>query len=286
MIPFFLTPYPDEWWYSILCRMYVHGGYRSDGVFRAHIYGNQQAKHSLFSPDNSIAQGMRRIPEAAQKIFPLERILKNHTLLPYYTRLQRLEQKNNLLSILPEKEFLREPTQTLKYCPQCYAEDVAVYGEPYWHRTHQVSLTFVCPKHKCALFEVVVPTHVAENVTLPLSQLRGTPLSVVPKAQEISAATSLALHSAWEVCMHELYRVFGNFLEEKALFRKSNRLLNQIEIWDKLVEGFGETVVRNHFRGEFAEKLDEMLTCKIGDVGLFNMVYTALDGDVAALYAA
>lgn len=41
----------------------------------------------------------------------------------------------------------------LRYCPRCISEDELNFGEPYWHRTHQVPGVFLCPKHKEWLIE-------------------------------------------------------------------------------------------------------------------------------------
>ena len=37
--------------------------------------------------------------------------------------------------------------QTLRFCPTCVSEETKLYGEPYWHRTHQVPGVFVCHAH-------------------------------------------------------------------------------------------------------------------------------------------
>ena len=36
----------------------------------------------------------------------------------------------------------------LRYCPKCYQEDEKNFGEPYWHRIHQVTGVLICPKHQ------------------------------------------------------------------------------------------------------------------------------------------
>jgi hypothetical protein len=37
------------------------------------------------------------------------------------------------------------------YCPQCIDQDYTEWGEPYWHRVHQLPSVFFCPEHHCAL---------------------------------------------------------------------------------------------------------------------------------------
>lgn len=49
----------------------------------------------------------------------------------------------------------------MRYCPACYQEDLQLYGEPYWHRRHQLPDMQICTKHRCWL----VDTDVAYNST-------------------------------------------------------------------------------------------------------------------------
>ena len=63
-------------------------------------------------------------------------------------------------------------TEGLKYCPTCYLLDTEKYGEPFWHRVHQIPLLPICPMHQVPL--VVVPakfTRLSE-MFLPLVSVR------------------------------------------------------------------------------------------------------------------
>lgn len=40
-----------------------------------------------------------------------------------------------------------KPPLKLRYCPLCIYEDRRIFGKCYWHRIHQVSGVFICPKH-------------------------------------------------------------------------------------------------------------------------------------------
>jgi hypothetical protein len=44
----------------------------------------------------------------------------------------------------------------IKFCPDCMKEDLVRYGEIYWHRIHQVSGVFICPKHHAFLIDSTV----------------------------------------------------------------------------------------------------------------------------------
>lgn len=44
----------------------------------------------------------------------------------------------------------------MRYCPVCYQEDLQLYGEPYWHRSHQLPDMQICTKHRCWLVDTDV----------------------------------------------------------------------------------------------------------------------------------
>jgi hypothetical protein len=60
-----------------------------------------------------------------------------------------------------------------RWCPMCLIDDCTKYGEPYWHRSHQLPNTFACWRHHCALrincpsCGWATPTPVKELMSLP-----------------------------------------------------------------------------------------------------------------------
>jgi len=46
----------------------------------------------------------------------------------------------------------------LRYCPLCVADDIAEYGETYWHRKHQFPGSYFCNKHKIRFVDSLVTT--------------------------------------------------------------------------------------------------------------------------------
>ena len=80
----------------------------------------------------------------------------------------------------------------LRYCPQCFDEDIATYGEPYWHRLHQIPGIAVCPRHDCWLAdtEITLTGH-RHNLlfpALPDCHLLPTPDTTPTAAQKTFAA--------------------------------------------------------------------------------------------------
>lgn len=94
------------------------------------------------------------------QVHSMDDLILNHTMFPQYARFLTAEKRKVALTELkcycdPHKVFTILPRNEdelwLKYCPQCAAEDRKVYGETYWHRTHQIRNMMICPIHKCKL---------------------------------------------------------------------------------------------------------------------------------------
>ena len=54
----------------------------------------------------------------------------------------------------------------MRYCPICYQEDLQLYGEPYWHRSHQLPDMQICTKHRCWLVDTDVTYNSARQQEL------------------------------------------------------------------------------------------------------------------------
>ena len=139
MIGFFPAPYPDELWYSVICRYHIHSG-------------NSCAKHTLrqLYGDNFSAPSLMLCGSV-----------------------------NTLLTQLPQG-FL----SAMRYCPVCCQEDLQLYGEPYWHRSHQLPDMRICTKHRCWLVDTDVTYDTARQQELfPATftmQLAKKPTAPVP----------------------------------------------------------------------------------------------------------
>lgn len=157
MLTYFPTPYPDEWWYSVLCRYHVKSGHAKQQTTIRELFGSRpRAAMGTLFPNSSVHQIVSQLPSS----WDCKSILLNHTLFPYYTRMYPLEQKEKMLDMLRAGESValthiwRTTTKkswTLKYCPLCVQADTERYGEPYWHREHQLPLVTVCCVHHCQL---------------------------------------------------------------------------------------------------------------------------------------
>lgn len=159
MLDLFPIPYPNEWWYSVLCRFGVRMTMLSSRYIQTLLGHNMyRPLENAFYPTNTLAQTIKKLPQPYPDICD---ILVNHTLLKSLVRLFPIQAKENVLHCLcmgtlspntlvscAKVQMSSEP----KYCPCCMQEDIASYGEAYWHIEHQHSLMQICLKHHCRLY--------------------------------------------------------------------------------------------------------------------------------------
>ena len=157
MIGFLPEIYPDELVYSWFCRIFIHSGYPTSKAFLGELLFNRHCNPSK----EFVGHLNPEMEQEIKKIYSMEELVLEHTMFPQYARFIGIENKKNalhrltndfcdahhLFSILPRDEG----DQYLKYCPLCMMEDRKIYGEAYWHRTHQIRNMPVCTKHKCRL---------------------------------------------------------------------------------------------------------------------------------------
>ena len=155
MLQYFPTPYPDELWYSVMCRYYIRSG--SENLLT--MKNRSQFPIQLFFPDRSITEIVAQLPEG---LFSVRNIAINHTLFPYFSRMYSQKRKKELINNLysgtmensnPEWRVIARSMPKLRYCPECIKEDRKRYGESYWHREHQIPHVTICRKHGCRLKE-------------------------------------------------------------------------------------------------------------------------------------
>ncbi len=158
---FFPTPYPDEVLYSTLGRYCI----RSGNIKEIHNF------EDLFSTRNCI--GSMELPSKLDNlienmpinaIYTAEHFIYNHTLLPFYAAFTPPDRAKKVIDSM--KGGIRgdayiklglisnsiDLNRYFRFCPQCFKEDIKVYGESYWHRIHQVTGVFMCPKHKTPIY--------------------------------------------------------------------------------------------------------------------------------------
>ena len=158
---FFPTPYLDECLYSVLCRYYARcGGTAYETVCKMLYGGLQTLMGTIYLPIKSERIDDWTPPESG---ITRNSIATNNTMYPYFAVSYMPELRTEIDRVLnggvpspthDRKMVLksrRSWIKHLRYCPSCIAEDIAVYGETYWHRKHQLPGCYYCTKHQIRL---------------------------------------------------------------------------------------------------------------------------------------
>ncbi|MBP1863665.1 mRNA-degrading endonuclease HigB of HigAB toxin-antitoxin module [Clostridium tetanomorphum] len=166
MMAFFPIPHEDELLYSILARYRVYSGNVSLKSTLDDIYGHRNVTAVMDLPSN-INRIIANMPLGNQ--YDANELIQKYTLYPFYAAFIPPKRANEI------KDYMKEDkggsiynkiglmassirlNEYFKFCPECVKEDQERFGELYWHRIHQISGVFVCPKHKVLLQDSKIP---------------------------------------------------------------------------------------------------------------------------------
>lgn len=148
-------PLPDELLYSAIARSAKYLGQWGSKSLSREIYGHQGI---LACPDLPGSLGL--LEEVSNGVWGITtaQLALRHTLVGYYTHFRSVEQRRQVLIkmqvsssnlhlslgicasnvIAPSKFHL---------CAACTADDMSVYGETYWRRSHHLPGVLVCARH-------------------------------------------------------------------------------------------------------------------------------------------
>lgn len=155
---FFPNPYPDEVLYSTLARYCIRSGNPRDVYNFEDLFGtrNSMAVMELPTQLDSLIDNM---PIGAK--YTAEYFIYQHTLFPFIAAFFPAERAKGIIHAMRNKDRANTYTRAgllnvelnryFRFCPECFREDIEKYGEPYWHRIHQVTGVFVCSKHNLPL---------------------------------------------------------------------------------------------------------------------------------------
>lgn len=167
MLGFFPTPYPDELLYSVLARYYVWSANVSPKTAVQELFGRRTviATFDLPSHLDSLVQNL-----PLHSKHTAESLIQQNTLYPFYALFLPLDRAEAVLNSMQNHFSGDIHTRTgimastvpqvgfFRFCTICFQEDIKNYGEPYWHRVHQIAGILVCPIHKVFLQSSIVKT--------------------------------------------------------------------------------------------------------------------------------
>lgn len=153
---FFPTPYPDEILYSILARYHERSGNITTVQTAMDLFGRENNIPTVLLP-NRIEDLVQNLPRGS--IFTADYLLKNHSLFYYFVAFISGEKAGAVRKIIERGNAsvamlklgmhtpLAKTNQYLRFCVTCFEKDKLEFGEPYWHRIHQIPGIEICPIH-------------------------------------------------------------------------------------------------------------------------------------------
>lgn len=187
----FPLPFEDETVFSLVSRFFVlhaPGQGSSKAILRV-LFG---------APGMVLRTGLpgrlERLAETFPEGYPLDaaNLIERHTTFPYFRPFLSEERQAGIeeamrstdargikatLGMLASGSGAREP---LRFCPACAQEDMALRGQPYWRRAHQLAGTLVCLRHASSLFERKEELHRPNRHGLFLPPLNADPSLYAP----------------------------------------------------------------------------------------------------------
>lgn len=154
MISYFPQIYDDELMYSLLARAYIHSGFSSYKQFSLVFFGEERKTIDI--------EMLNVIVGETDIEIDYDNILDKNTLFNFYCMFDNpvVISKAKEMVLSGDKAYRNTITfeasgkeRFLKYCPKCVEKDRKTFGETYWHRSHQISSSKICTKHRCYLME-------------------------------------------------------------------------------------------------------------------------------------
>lgn len=158
----------------------------------------------------------------------------------------------------------------LRYCPSCFLKDERNYGEPYWHRSHQLPSIHICHIHRAQLLDSTVPaTGIGcKNNLVPLShEVFGDQESTIGSSTEVEHQIWLATAAHWlmnapsplpALDLKKLRQRYLHHLHRLGLATASGRLYTR-EISERFLEFYGGDFLNSMHCGFARESSDNWL---------------------------
>jgi len=235
MIGFFPAPYEDELVYSWHSRYLVYSGYSSATEVFRDLYSGISIPSVEFM--NNLTADARSVTE---NYMPLIDVIYRHTMFPEYGRFISPQKRNTLLEKCDLTSgnwinTIRRPEANgrryLKYCPVCAYEDREMYGETFWHRTHQIYGIGICTKHGVYLKNSCI------QVSDDLTRLKAAEIAIDEPGEAVKCEVQTVLKMASymvEVFISSRYShdsvgiSLNRYIQEKQRYKSGNKYMAEL----------------------------------------------------------
>ena len=261
MLTWFPSPYPDELFYSVLCRYYVSSGVKEHFLVKKQLFGTKVGvKMATLYPNAAVHAALSQLPEG---VFDGRNVILHHTPFAYYTRMYSATEREALLNDLLQgrgktpthlwRTFPKED-YALRYCPLCIQEDTQIYGEPYYHVEHQIPLSSVCVRHRCRLKQIAItnPRVSMNNCFFPLSTMeidRETDMDVTPAELRVSELVREYWRLPASVSPPACNNLYQTLLNEgyREIVRQAGVIVDKAKLYTALCDYHGAETVAKRF---------------------------------------
>ena len=166
-LPFFPTPYPGESLYSVLCRYHVRSGNATTRKTILQLFGTFGSLCSTL-----LLPSMLNCFEswvAAETSIAADELFRNNTAYSLCA-LRSFSEYNYCFAdgfSIPSRKYyrrnfrqclLQHPSDKLRYCPNCAADQKKLYGESYWQIIPQLDGIEYCPIHHTRISTTTIHT--------------------------------------------------------------------------------------------------------------------------------
>ncbi len=261
MLTFFTNPYPDELMYSAIARYHFYSGNLDCKDTLEELFQSRSVIPSVENGSHFVI-----LAEQLGSNYPVETILANHTIYPYYAMfLSKQRQQEIVQDVGGDGQALYARLGMiagsicrkvgLYYCPECTKNDVEQFGEPYIHREHQLQGIDYCPHHEVQLRKYPVDT--TSRIEYIRFELKNMNLSSIYKADpfaEISIHLSKQAYKLLRLPLHKFSCEDIKLKHRASLFE-----LNLITVSNRVRQKELYQAFKSKFPKGFLEKYESTL---------------------------
>ena len=248
--------YPDETVYSICSRIHASSGEpyaisTMDRVFK----GRSTTAHVIWKT------GLQQLADFLGR--DVAEIIENHSFLPYFDKFCLQEKKQRLKDILIYGQgnvpkllgYQKYSNSSLFLCPKCAEDDIKQFGEPYWHRSHQLPGSLVCFKHnvrlvnECRICKEQLMSKPFEWVATPTICSNGHFL-LEPVNNENECLLSIAVENDYilnlkqDISFEEVQKKLIKFARLKRYLNINSSVVNYKRLYQELLCQFPQSMLR------------------------------------------
>ncbi|MBS4032032.1 MAG: TniQ family protein [Clostridiales bacterium] len=232
MLAYFPKPLPEEMLSSMVARYHYYSGGGGSYATCEELFCKKTITYDFPSGLDHFTSQL-----CAGEPYNSEFFIFNHTLapifLPFFDDTNKEEilvemktvSSKNLHTKMGMMGDIKNKTY-MEYCPVCAKENIESYGEPFFHRVHQVPKVLICPEHGCLLNEYQ-EIHKINDKNI-IIKMRGDNLNLVP--QYISDSTfSAQLQMIAKSALFFLKLAPSKF-NKSFIFEKYRKLLEEKDL--------------------------------------------------------